>query len=406
MKNNGGVYRLDKVNQSDVQIHAQAAGDIVVDPDRFNDEMSFQNFFTLVAGCIAAKGRSLPEVYPSCPSIVHLFFPFKLAVKKYDAFLAKEFIEGDVSSKISAPILQALYFGKPLDPVVKKENIPVVLAKVVTEEKNNPDKISTEDFRSQMEFFKGKKRIALPKIWELLPEEIKSKYCSSTIRNYLVPSNSIKSVSSEIHNMIVGLYQKFPDWDQPVLSDEVENPFPFEKQLRSMVSINITQSQIRKARDKHGIKWDGIAPMFAECIGVDLNEAKELLGIPGGRSIVRPRMRVAIILALIEGKTVPQEAIDLHNRYLEKKSSHVNVSKIRSQLPRIFESVDLSPEIIYSHMPDDYRTPENLGQIKGWFNGSVTQSCKTLVAAFLKSTAKVLEAQSVEIHQSLSPRVQ
>ena len=108
----GRLFSSGQIKNSVREMHARAAATEPINPARFNDPMSFQHFFKLVAGCIAHTGRSLESIYPICPKSVHDWFPERVAVKRYVEFLEGEVMEGDISPKVSAPILQILYFGK------------------------------------------------------------------------------------------------------------------------------------------------------------------------------------------------------------------------------------------------------------------------------------------------------
>lgn len=65
--------------------------------------------------------------------------------------------------------------------------------------------------------------------------------------------------------------------------------------------------------------------------------------------------------------------------------------QVRERIAVILDSVGMPLQDIYAQLPAQNQTPENAGQIIGWFDGSVRYSPKTLVEQFFCATIAALE---------------
>src|SRR3990167_6066171 len=298
------------------------------------DEVSLHSLHEHIDKNMGEASLDLARVYRHVSAEVREEYPQQKAMRDFKRHLAGKNIKGDISFDAAESILHVienfqLYERLSLRKTEAPSKPSALISPVVIPVVNNQNEeeasrleinsILLKEYREKFNALKDMKKVPLAAVWGVLPSDIVKGHSYLSYRNGSCIGSDRNNLSIDVCNAILDVYQKLPDYTDPVTADEVNGPFILGDNFGLMMSSEVAYAQIKEALKKSAKpnkfleQRNDVITQFSKLTGQP--EDSRLLVKKHGRDKYISRLQVAIILCVIEGKDVPKGAITLLNHY-------------------------------------------------------------------------------------------
>lgn len=344
------------------------------------DEVSLHLLHELIDKDMGKLSLDLARVYRHVSAEVREEYPKQKAMRDFKRYLVGKNIKGDISFDAAESILHVIQnfqlyerlslrktetLSKP-SPFISPGVVSVVNNQKEEEEASRLERnsILLKEYREKFNALKDMKKVPLAAVWGVLPSDTVEGHSYLSYRNGSCIGSDRNNLSIDVCNAILDVYQKLPDYTDPVTADEVNGPFVLGDNFGLMMSSEVAYAQIKEALKKSAKpnkfleQRNDVITQFSKLTGQP--EDSRLLVKKHGRDKYISRLQVSVILCIIEGKDIPKEAITLLNHYLDDKKLIEPSSK---NLTKEFKD-KVAPEQQDNAIPSEMVTTFNLQNSK------------------------------------------
>lgn len=300
------------------------------------DEISLHSLHEHIDKNMGEASLDFARVYRHVSAEVREEYPQQKAMRDFKRHLSGKNIKGDISFDAAESILHViqnfqLYERLSLRKTEAPSKPSAFISPVVIPVVNNQNEeeasrlernaILLKEYREKFNALKDMKKAPLAAVWGVLPSDTVKGHSYLSYRNGSCVGSDQNNLSIDVCNAILDVYQKLPDYTDPVTAGEVNGPFVLGGNFGLLMSSEVAYAQIKEALKKSAKpnkfleQRNDVITQFSKLTGQP--EDSRLLVKKHGRDKYISRLQVAIILCIIEGKDVPEEAVILLNHYLD-----------------------------------------------------------------------------------------
>jgi hypothetical protein len=185
----------------DVRANFRAAMS-AVNTSKFNNLMTFNEFYKLVDAIARERHVTLKSAYATCPPVVHDYLSLRSAEHGYQEFKEGQVNDEWINRKISFIILRSLYYARPSPNIISDEF-----------DTEDPDEISLHSLHTYIDKNMRQSSLDLERVYRHVSAEVREEYpkqkAIKDFKRYLSGKNIKAVISFDAAESILHVLQNF-----------------------------------------------------------------------------------------------------------------------------------------------------------------------------------------------------